>query len=270
MSSPRCFDLSFCPINALYTDASISDVESGGVGIISTLRTLLVTNLSWTEPSTALFKSPVDTDSRFMDILCTRISATVIEFRVRDQNANTICTRRIQITAGNAITYLTGKYFCIVIAQQATPQVFRAYLLDKSPDGQADDSLYVVANGWLTGASADDGNGKVAFKFFAMDSGVATAADRGRALYSTDNSNVVEQVMHSGTILYMDPLIHITYAGTRKWAGRLPQTFATKTDLGGGTTKAPAVDDAAYASFYVLPLNRAGTHAPLEAVRSSL
>ena len=78
-----------------YLELAVTDVSD----IIVAFRTEAVVNgvPPWTEPSAALFKSPVDGLGRFHDVLLTRIAANNLECRVRDQLANIVTTLRMEI-----------------------------------------------------------------------------------------------------------------------------------------------------------------------------
>src|SRR5512147_433054 len=80
----------------------VSDVQQ----IIDDFQTEVLANgPPWTNPSAGLYKSPVDADGRWMDILLTKISASKLEMRLRDQLGQTICTRRINNTSGAGNTW---------------------------------------------------------------------------------------------------------------------------------------------------------------------
>lgn len=113
----------------------VTDVDD----IITNVRSELVTNgdPAWTEPSTALFKSPVDAQSRWFDVLLTKISATKLEIRVRDDTGTTIFTGRIWIDAGGTeIKIYSGEYHLSIDACRATYENFRCGILDLSPQAQ--------------------------------------------------------------------------------------------------------------------------------------
>src|SRR6516162_9496070 len=112
MTSPRHLDTSICSYS--YNKIGpITDVETGGVGVISSWRTYSTALAKpWTDLGGNLFKSYVDDAGHWMDVLMTRISATNIEFRVRDHKGHTIITRRFQIDAGGTnINIWAGSFF---------------------------------------------------------------------------------------------------------------------------------------------------------------
>ena len=113
----------------------VTDVDT----IITDVRSECVTNGSpaWTEPNTALFKSPIDASGRWFDVLLTRISATSLEMRVRDKNAVTVCTRRMYIDAGGTdIQYCTGEMHFAIVSLRSPAEFLIAGMIDMTPESQ--------------------------------------------------------------------------------------------------------------------------------------
>ncbi len=232
MSLPAFLDSAVYPFTYLERNGLV-DVETGGVGIITDLRTLLVSTLGWSEPSTALFKTPVDAAGRFMDVLVTRIDSTHIEWRVRNAAAVTVCTRRIALGLGG-VRYFVSTVHAVVEVLLTDPnlsEVLQAYMVDMAPDGNADHALYVVGTGYRTAANSIDGQGTNASYLFAIDNGTAAGLHRG-GLYPgvTDGVNPTPLVDASYRAFLREFLITINFAGTFRWAGRLPHSL-----LGEGT-----------------------------------
>ena len=169
MTIPHFLDHVAVPFDNTYI-SQLVDVETGGVGIISTLRTLLL-GLGWTEPSSNLFKTPVDAGGRFMDVLFTRISASTMEVRLRDQNIATICTRRFTIdTSPWCDVFIHASiYGLLVETQRIFPETFQAWILDFSPLGPTQNSQYVCGTGTFTTGGANDGSGDTVGDLFMVD-----------------------------------------------------------------------------------------------------
>ncbi len=95
--------------------------------------------MSWSEPSGGLFKSPVDADGRWFDILLTRISATNLECRMRTATAVTVYTGRMQIdAAGDDVIILLGQHYFWICSLKATGgwEWLNGGIFDLSPESQ--------------------------------------------------------------------------------------------------------------------------------------
>lgn len=245
-------------------DDAVTDVNT----IISSVRTLLVTNLGWSEPSTALFKTPVDAASRFLDVLLTRISATNLEVRVRNASAATVITRRIQLTSGASVWY-HGNIFGVVIAcLNTTNEIAQAHILDQTPDLQSDSALYVIANALRTTADSNDANGSVTGQYYAIDNGAAAILSRLRRWTASGNSNggsTVEAAFRTiiGTLRYRDALCAINSAGTLKWAGRICHALMVDESVGSNMRRNPYIDSSTGAEFLSLGLSATASHMKL-------
>ncbi len=254
MSIPLFLDSTQVPYNYTQID-NISDVESGGVGIITTFRAQAVTGLGWTEPSSGLFKTPVDAAGRWLDVLLTRISATVIEWRVRNSAGTTLLTRRIQITAGFPIRFYTNIYGCLIEALQANPEtseVLQAHILDQTPDLQTDVSNYIIGAGRRTSGSVDDGSGNTTGHYFAFDNAVAThVAGRTMSCRILQGTALVMQNAQ-GTYWMRDMLIGINQAGTIRWSGRICHALLVDSTIPPGTDRAIKIDTSTTATYRVI------------------
>lgn len=243
---------------AYHQSSAIVDVETGGVGIITNLRTYLVTDRGYTEPSTALFVSPVDPGGKSYDLLVTRISATVLELRTRDHLAHTICTRRIQIDAGGtAINYWTSKFFARVESLRATPEAFNADLLQCSPDDDSGHQFTLVSTGYRDNASTADGQ-YAASSYFMWDesSAAATFRDRGAwAPYDLAGTQIgrANTATASGSHMCEDVVVGTVVAAiVTGCAGRLWHAYRVPSALAFGTDKTLPVDDNVTATFRVV------------------
>jgi hypothetical protein len=271
MSTPSWLDNVANPYK--YTEIpGLVDVETGGVGIITQLRTFLVTNLGWTEPSTALFKTPVDSAGRFFDLLCTRISASVMEFRLRNASAVTVFTRRISITtaSGTAVRIFAGGSatannggasngaHVIVESLQgsvAATELLTAFLLDVSPCANADISLYVAGNATLSGTSTNDSVYSECSKMFMIDNGATASSTRLRRRDQNRAGGLsVSFVSPSGRMKIYSPLVEANFAGTLRWAGNLPHVIVVDSSVGFGCRRRPSIDTNVRGTFQVLSL----------------
>lgn len=252
MSIPFHLDSTQVPYNFLRTDG-MTDVNT----IISDFRAQVVTGLSWTEPSTALFKTPIDAASRFLDVLLTRISATNLELRVRNQTGATIMTRRIQIVSGGSVNYYCNTYgFIIESLVAAQSEVAQGHVLDLTPDGQGDHSLYVVAGAFRSAADTNDNQGQHAGDLWAMDNGAATYRARIKRcdidLGFTVNLTSIRDI--TGGFRLVDQMVDINFSTIVKWAGRVCHSLIGDISIPYGSIVRVNIDDATQAQFRVIGL----------------
>ncbi len=250
MAAPDFINDTICPWY-YHNSTGITDVNT----IITDLRTALVTNLSWTEPSTALFQSPVDSAGRFMDILVTRIAATNVEFRLRDFRSATLCTKRIQIDATASVNYFAGKYYCYVESLRATIEIFQANILEQTPDTAASLGNYLLGNGYRNNADTPT-NGDTVGQHFAFDNGTGTIV--GSRMRGTSNSagTAAAALTTPGTLLYEEATFWVQQASANRYSGRLYQQFLCDSSIAFAADKVIPVDDAGTtATFRVIGLN---------------
>ena len=92
--------------------------------IITNLRADLVANTSpaWIDLGGNKFRSAVDGDGRFLQILMTRVDARRLQMDVIDQNNTTITQRRVTISSTwNRVTIFSGQYHvCINVVKSET------------------------------------------------------------------------------------------------------------------------------------------------------
>lgn len=246
---------------------SIADVETGGVGIISQARLMLVTNGSWTEPSADLFRSPATASGVFFDILMTRIDADTLEFRVRDYLGATLITRRIDIeAAGNTtINFYCGTSYLWIFARRATAEGFVAALLDPEGTGgvDADHPNRLIAN-----AHRSTGGVVAAIVtgiFYAFHAGVATLTDRTRAYYY--NQGRTTNIGPASRELYPPMYIMIPQAAVNTWQGVIPGVVMGPGSTGVDTLKNIPVDTGTKLAFIYLPPATVGTYTGKTLVR---
>ena len=164
------------------------------IGITSTatmvtdFRAVAVTSAGWSEPSTKLFKSPVDADGRFCDVLLTETSTTRLGWRVRDQNAVTICDREIVISGTVTVDYYAGQHFAGIVNITGSEYGF-AFMLSEEPESQVAHANYTVGNATRTTASASDGLADTG-ELFALDNGAAAQASRIIEHRATSNTDI--------------------------------------------------------------------------------
>ena len=265
MTTPLAFDSTLLPYKYIELTGLV-DVETGGVGMITQVRTFAAL-LGWTEVSTALFKTLVDTAGRWYDVLMTRISAGIMEFRVRDSSGHTIMTRRIGVNTtsgsavrvymagGNANTSAAGAYLIVESVQGNVTayEVFCSYMLDPQPAALGDLSLYVIANATLSGSSSSDGNFANVYQWFAFDNGAASVQNRLRQRDYSLNA-VLAQTFQSGVgrFRHYEAQVWINFAGNIRWAGRMPHTLCVDSTIGYGCRRRPSLDTNLRGTYQVL------------------
>jgi hypothetical protein len=244
-------------LNTTFRYLSVASVLD--VAVIITNFRAEVLALGWTEPSANLFKSPVDVDGRFMDILLTPVSTTRLGWRVRNPAALTICDRTIDIDVlGSEVRIFTGLYHAVVENVRATREIGQAYLVDESPDTQTSHSNYVVASGYRTSAGVVDALGTTAGILFALDAGVSTSAARVMCLVNTA-ATVVPKLTPSGDQIAAPAEISANMGGVQRMIGRLFQVYIADGGLAFDAEVTFPIDTATNAVFKVIGLVSSAT-----------
>lgn len=251
MTAPDFLNSAVVPF--YYTQTTgITDVNT----IISDVRTVLVTNLSWTEPTTALFQSPSDASGKFLDVLLTRITATNLEVRLRDYRGSALFTRRIQIDATASVNYFGNKYGLVIESLRATPEIFRGGLLDPAPDSLSDVDNRIVGNAYRNNADGIDAAAGEVASLFAFDNGAAGVVSRLIMPWRQTTNTDVSGIDGAATLMYRDSYIRITQAsGADRASGRMYQALLCDNSLAFATDKVVPTDDAgATGTFRVIGL----------------
>jgi len=268
MSPPRFLDTSVCPYN--YSQLTgLTDVETGGVGIISKLRTKLVTDLGWTEPTSNLFKSPSDPVGRWLDVLCTRISATNIEFRVRDNLGRTVITRRVQISGGGStVNFFCGKFYAIVEVV-GTPEVFQAFICETTQDLTLYYPNAIFANAYRNASDANDGNGDAVGELFGFEVSTPVFRNRVCAISQLFDNTVWARFTLPGSMMVDEFILFSAIESTDSaMTGRMWHTWIVDTSIAGSTDLAlPADEGGVSATFRTI--NLAGSNNARIAIRKS-
>lgn len=263
MSIPAYLDSSVYPFSYYETTTLLTDVETGGVGVISQMRSMLVGgSLNWTEPSTALFKTPVDAAGRFLDVLVTRISSTVVEWRVRNAAAATICTRRANLGLGGMRIYASSAHVLVefLFTDPNGSENLSANVLDMAPDANTDHVLYVIGAGYRNTAGTQDSSGNIPGRYFAINNGSATAVDYGGYYNQSSAANVIEHISPDGRWHFREIKCAISFAGAIRWAGRQTHTLISSTVFNGGNERKIYIDTNTVATYKAIGLALAATN----------
>jgi len=181
--------------------------------IVTDFRAVAVTSAGWSEPSANLFKSPVDANSRFMDILLTEISTTRLGWRVRDQNAVTICDRAFDIGASVTMNYFIGQHFAVV-TNITGAELGQAFMLSLEPESQTVHANYTVATASRSSAGTGDSNGDSVGEYFAIDN--VAAAVQNRLIIHNSNAVIIPLINFSGALRYIPCVSQALFDATNR------------------------------------------------------
>jgi hypothetical protein len=169
----------------LFLNSSFYYFERTNVSDVQTImddfehQVLSHNNPVWTKPGAGLYKSPVDADGRWFDVLLTRITQQKLEMRLRDQNGVTVCTRRINCPSTNnwAVHIFTGEFHMQIDVdmQTATAEYLYAGILEPSPDPAH--AKYVYGGGYRNNIDGFDSYSGVT-RHFMVDNATAGYAQR--------------------------------------------------------------------------------------------
>jgi hypothetical protein len=223
-------------------------IASGDVAdAIVAIRTELTSRNvpAWTEPSTALFKSPTDAAGRFFDCLFTKIDQQTLELRVRNQVAATICTSRFQAGVTPWMCRIfSGQFHLLVECWNAGgyAHLFGG-ILDQSPDPQGSNPCYVYGGGLLSATNTNDGYSNVG-RSFMNDGNGSAYADRSTA-YNTSNNSASCMYHMNGAKIYRPAETYAYYDGgaNMRVAGRKYQYVLCTSDLWYGTKVQVPIDN---------------------------
>lgn len=210
---------------------------------------------AWTNPSGNLCVSPVDAFGRFFGVNFTATTQYKLDLVLRDQNAVTICTRRLTIASANTVTVriFTGEYhYYIDVANgSAAPGYLHGGILDLSPEAQNAHDHYVYGNGSFT--TADAATSFDASYSFMMDNVTAQATQRVVTWKGSSTAAIGNYTPNGGRLyrpkeLYCKPTGEATNS---KWAGRVYQQLLVPDSLAQGVSVVVPIDVGATGTFMV-------------------
>lgn len=226
----------------------VTDVDT----IIADVLSELVTNgdPAWTEVSAGLYKSPVDADGRWFDILLTKIDADTLEMRVRDKNGTTVGTRRMDITAaGTDVLVCTGENHFGIVSLRATPEYLLAGMLDLSPEAQTAHLGYVFAGGYRDSGGSADSSGKFDW-LCLLNINTSTYGANWYGEYPTTEGGHDISMTVSGAYTFRPFIAHGIAAGNvNRQFGRAHQMFIGQATLSAGTLYDVPIDTDVTAKF---------------------
>ena len=208
---------------------------------------------AWTEPSADRFKSPVDSDGRFMEVLFVRDSAVLLSVENFDQNAVSLRDGSFEIAVTDSIRILSGQFHLYIVALTGAAAVQEgAYsiMCDFSPSLQTISAIFVAGATQRNSAgviSADD----EATETTMIESGTPTNRVRGMNLAPADHSGSGELIYADGSSFFIDCLIMQNPSGTLQFGGRFYQCFIVPDGFAVGTRISIPIDDGTLGEFDV-------------------
>lgn len=238
-----------CPFRYLET-TGVTAMSS----VITQIRSELVTNGGWTEPTSKTFKSPVDPDGRFFTITFLDEAAGEMEVTVKNQFGIDVITRRefLLDTGGTTIRIWSSPYYIFIESDVSGTDSFAiAGMLDLSPEGQASHQGYVYANASYTNAGGADNNFDRYYKLYMIDNGTATMQERIIDYCQSDGTSG-PMLTGSGGELYKPVELMATLSGSNnRWAGRMFQALLVDSSVSATTTRSVPIDDSTTGTFKV-------------------
>lgn len=211
----------------------------------------------WTRTGGAggLMTSPVDGDGRFFDVQLSRPTQQKLQMVLRDQNAVTISTRRINCPSTNtwAARIFTGQYHFYIDAEMgsAAGESLHGGILDLSPESQIAHGQYVYGHGHRTSA---DGATNSDDTYASMVDNVTPAITQrvvywGGVIASSDGLMTM-----NGYRIYRPREIYVipVGGGDDRYAGRCYQTMTVPDTLPPGSVVTVPIDIGATGQFKVL------------------
>lgn len=229
---------------------SVTDVDT----IISDLLSELVTNGSWTDEASNIFRSPVNAgNGSYMQIELTRVSATQLQWICKDHQGNVInnqTSNKQNIDAtGSTVEYFTGPDYVCVQVHRATFEVFFLARLNQWPHEEGEIfPIFVASRGPRNDAGTLTYN--QAHYWFSFDlNGSSYAYDY--QLCSQRSSGAVNRISLSGK--YVAWPAELLDDDSNTWLGRLPQTMLIDySRFDAGDELELPIDDGTTGTFIVL------------------
>lgn len=245
------------------SNISISDVETGGVGIITKVREMLVTNGNWSEISANFFLSPLTAAGKWIAILFTRIDADTMEVRVSDYLSAVLITRRFDINvapASTAVEFYCGNNYLHIWTRRATAEGFFAYLLDPEVVGGTDAEIpnRLVANAQRN--TAGTATAITTGTAFAFDNGAAATDGRMRVPFYVTAGSTTAFVGSAGRELYYPYTKTINQSGVETLTGCAPGMALAGNAIATDTVKNIPVDTGTKLAFVALPMTVTATY----------
>lgn len=186
-----------------------------------------VNNPVWTEPSADRFKSPVDVDGRFMEMLFVRDSAVVLSCEAFDQNGVSIMSRSFEIAATDSCKIYSGQHHLYISALTGgTAAGEGAYIVmsELSPAEQTVSGIFVQAAAKRTSAGATDASDE-STETFQVENGTPAVRVRAFNMGPADNGGGANLIYADGSPFFIDALTLVNPSGSTKYGGRMYQAY---------------------------------------------
>ena len=241
----------------VYLNSSFSYVETAPItdvdDIITAFRDEVLNGQTpaWTEPDTALFKSPPDGSGRWIDVLLTRIAANNLECRVRDSSGTTIVTGRMQIGTVSIVRIFTGQFHFHIETVGASPEFVRGGIVDLTPEAQSAHSQW--AYGYTRRDTADALRSYCYWRSSAMiDNGTPAIVERGLGFCIATAAKNLQSA--SGAWIFGACGVTVKPPGDAsnfRYAGRLYQQVVCPDDIPGSEFVVP-IDTNSFGTFKII------------------
>jgi hypothetical protein len=133
--------------------AACTDVASIETAFWAKAQTL---SAPWTNPSSGVYKTPVDAAGRWMDITFARQTATNMDVKIRNESAATVDQGRFQIVSGYPVYIFMGAHYYHIVAMTAAAghEWSRGGMIDEAPESQTSHAYYHYAHNFRTTGDA--------------------------------------------------------------------------------------------------------------------
>lgn len=230
-------------------------LETTGVtamsSVITQIRSELVTNGGWTEPTSKTFKSPVDPDGRFFTVTFLDEAANEMEVTVKNQFGIDVITRRefFLDVGGTTIRIWSSPYYIFIESDAASDYFAMAGMLDLSPEGQTSHQSYVYANASATSVGGADNNFDRWYKIYMIDNGSAGMVERAISYAKSDGTTSTLTTGSGGELYKPVELIAAIGGSANRWAGRMFQAILGDSSITAGQSRTIPIDDSTTGTF---------------------
>lgn len=234
----------------------VSDVQTTLDTIKDEVLNQLPVGSRWSNLGLDKLKTPPDTGGRFMTVQLTRISATRLAFRVRNQNDTTILDGRFDISGtGDVVTVYSGDYHLFVV--QGGEYGF-ALMLDPRPEALNAHAFYTLAKTYRDDTGAVFANSTNPTRWFGQNqTGVISDDERLQAIQGSTNYRTYSgEELSSGMV---GSVIDANVPNNPKRGGFAFQLAAVSQLNSRGVLLQLPVDQGVIGEFEVLPILAAAT-----------
>lgn len=207
---------------------------------------------AWTDLGGNRFRSPVDADGRYFELLFTAVSATLLRMQMFTNSGTQVCDRAINIDAGGTeVRIFSGQFHFVINSVRAIPENLWGGLLDLTPDSQLAHSNVWYGGGHRNSVGSADGSGDVPMECFMNDAGSYTVSQRGSVVVRSDGGTS-PKITPTGDLIG-DPIdLWANFSGVQRNAGRVYQMYYVDGSIADGAELRLPIGDAASAVFKIV------------------